>query len=446
MRPSKLTPKAVVVPVNLFAPSKPHMNQKVVLDELDKGTRWVLLRAGRKFRKTSLMISWLMEQALKTGLTCPYVAPSRIQAKNIVWDDHIARILNHFKQIGFPYKVNETDLSVEFPSPDGGKGGKVQLFGVENAEGLRGISNWGAFVGDEYDDWAEDIWPLIIRPNLAPHMAPALIGGTPKGYTNLWKLAQGGIFKEFHFTSYDNPELSREELDQMVIEYKSMGEGYFRQEILAEYERPVGTVYSEWSETRYTEFEYDPFLPLHISIDFGVNDPTAIIWLQPNGGEFRIIDYYEASDASVEHFAQLIRSKPYKKPDLVTGDAAGKARSIVTNTSPIEEYAKYGIYIKTKDGLQIPDQVRITHKYIPSLYLRKGSTERLRECLLNYRYPEKRQSAQNQSNEIPIHNQWSHGARALEYYFANIDGGGLFRDTSITQAKNKGLRKKWSIG
>jgi hypothetical protein len=444
--------------LNLFAPTKPHAKQQEVLDALDGGARWVLLRAGRKFRKTSLIISWLLEGAIKTGLTCPYIGPNKIQAKNIAWDDHIARILDHFKEVNFPYKVNETELSIEVPSiADKGmewKGGKLQLHGVENAESLRGISNWGRVGLDEYDDWNDDIWPLIIRPNLIPHQAPALIAGTPKGYKNLYRLEfpvdKSGdpipsAFKCFNFASHDNPDLSQQELEDLEREYKSMGEGFYRQEILAQYERPQGTVYQEWPDKNFTHFEYDPFLPLHISMDFGVNDPTAIIWMQPSKSDFRIIDYYETSDASVEHFVQVIRSKPYKRPDLITGDAAGKARSITTNTSPIEEYAKFGLYIKTKDGLQIPDQIRITHKYMSMLYLNQSTCGRLKDCLLNYRYPEKKTSMLNQSNENPIHDWSSHGMRALEYYFANIDGGSLFKDYSDTKYMNKALLKKWRI-
>ena len=439
------------VSLNVFAPSKPHPKQEEVLKALDDGTRWVLLRAGRKFRKTSLMVSWLIEMALKTKLTCPYIAPSRIQAKNITWNDHIARILLHFKEIGFPYKKNELELSVTFPQfNDTGRvswdGGKIQLFGVENQEGLRGISNWGAVGLDEYDDWGEDIWPLIIRPNLSTHLAPAMVSGTPKGYRNLYRLAEGGLFKEFHYTSHDNPDLDREELEAMETEYKSMGMDYYRQEILAEYVRPYGVVYEEWPDDNYTEFGYDPFLPLHISFDFGVNDPTAIIWIQPNGSEFRVIDYYEASDANVAHFVQVIRSKPYKKADLFTGDPAGKARDIASNTSPIEEYGKHGIHIRTKDGVQIPDQIRMTHKHIPSLFLADPKADRLKECLLNYKYPQKKTTLINQSNEIPLHDEFSHGCRALEYYFANIDGSGILRDHNVSAMANVQKRSKWAIG
>jgi len=388
--------------VNIFAPSRPHEGQKRVLQALDEGQRFVLVRAGRKWRKTSLGISWLFEGAMSNTLTYPYIAPNRVQAKNIAWDDHVARLLTEFRKKGVPYKTNETELSVSI-----GGAGKVQLFGVENQEALRGISNWGRAVVDEYDDWEEDIWPTIIRPNLMVHQAPAIIMGTPKGFRGMYKLEQNPDFKAFHFTSYDNPDLPRAELESMVEEYKKLGEDYFRQEIMAEYVKPVGVVYREWDMDRqYIPLDYDPNLPLHVSFDWGVNDPTAIIWIQPYGAETRVIDYYEASDASIEHFIQVINAKPYKKPDLFTGDPAGKARTLTTGTSVIEMLADKGIFVRTKDGVRIPDQIRIAHEKMPGLYVAKDRAEGFRDCLLNYRYPEKSTGLVNQENEIPIHDRF----------------------------------------
>jgi hypothetical protein len=47
---------------------------------------------------------------------------------------------------------------------------------------------------------------------------------------------------------------------------------------------------------------------------------------------------------------------------------------------------------------------------------------RFRDVLLNYRYPESSEfeGHRNQENEIPIHDEFSHGARALEYYAVNV--------------------------
>ena len=405
------------VRVNTFAPSRPHEKQQEVLNALDNGTRWVLLRAGRKWRKTSLIVSWLFEQALETHLVCPYIAPNRTQAKNIAWDDHVQRILNEFTEQGLPFKVNQQELSVKVAG-----GGKLQLLGVDNKEALRGISNWGAVGADEYDDWIEDIWPTIIRPNLIVHKAPAIIAGTPKGYRNMYRLEQEGLFTPFHFTSHDNPDLDPQELKELEDEYRSMGMGAYRQEILAEYNKPQGTVYEEWDmETQYKDFFYDVNLPLHLSWDFGVNDPTVILFLQPNGSELRLVDYYEASDANIKHFTDWIAERKYKVPEFESGDIAGRARSLTTGKSVISELRTLGHTILSTQIPDIDTQVRNAHRFIPRLMVSKSNprTARFVECLLNYRYPKKSETLVNQENESPIHDEFSHAMRAFEYYCWN---------------------------
>jgi hypothetical protein len=401
------------IPVNLWAPSHPHAKQ---LEVLNDPTRFKVLRAGRKFRKTSLLISWLAEGAMESGLTCPYIAPNRLQAKNIAWRDHVSRLLTELRLKKVPHKVNEVELAITFPN-----GGRIQLLGVENQEALRGISNWGRVACDEYDDWAEDIWPTIIRPNLLVHKAPAIIAGTPKGMQNLYNFAQQPGVKEFHFTSHDNPDLDPEELKALELEYRAMGDDYYRQEILAEYVKPVGLVYSEWNIEHYKPIPYDETLPLYITFDWGINDPTAVIWIQTRGSEeVRIIDYYEVTDSSIEQIVQVINSKPYKRPVMYTGDPAGKARSLVTGTSVIERLMKeFGIYVRTMDGVKIPDQIRQAHTFMPRLWINSDLAEGFRNCILNYKYPVKDGKLTNQSNEIPIHDKFSHGMRSFEYWAVN---------------------------
>jgi hypothetical protein len=411
------------VELNTFYPTFPHSAQQEVLDAKDAGERFILLRAGRKWRKTSLIISTLFEGALETGLVYPYVAPNKLQAKNIAWNDHIQRLLDHLKEIGCPYKQNAQELSVTFPN-----GGKVQLYGVENKEALRGISNWGGIGCDEYDDWEEDIWPLIIRPNLLTHRAWAIIAGTPKGKRGMYRLQQGGVFKDFHYTSYDNPNLAKADLDELANEYKQYGEDFFQQEIMAEYIKPIGVVYKEFDElAQMKDFNYDSNLPLHVAWDFGINDPTAMIWFQPYKNELRVIDYYEAKDVNIAHFVQVLKSKPYAEVSMHVGDVAGRSRNLVTGTSAIDELEKLGVYVRTNVIPNIPSQVRTTHKFVPRLFIRKDqSTDRFVDVLNNYRYPaEKKETAMNQSNEIPMHDQYSHGARAFEYYCWEMDNAGV---------------------
>lgn len=399
-----------------------HANQIPVWNDKH---RFKVLVAGRKWWKTTFIINWLFSEAIKTDLVYPYIAPFRQQAKEIAWEDHVKRVCDMCKDQNIKYKTNASELSISFES-----GGKIVLLGVDNAEAHRGKSNWGRVGCDEYADWGVNIWPSIIRPNLIPHKAPAIIAGTPKGFDNLHDAYQKGIkgsksydpdYKSWHFTSYDNPQLDRRELASLAREYKKEGEDFFQQEIMAEFLKPVGTVYREWSmDKRFIDLEYDQHLPLHISWDFGINDPTSLIWFQPHGSEVRVVDYYEASEVNLEHFVQVIKAKPYKEVELHTGDPAGKARTLTTGTSPIEMLAKKGIHVRVKDGVKIPEQVRVTHGLIPRLYV-KNTLERFRDCLVNYRYPEVSEEIRDQSNEIPMHDEYSHAMRALEYYAVNTE-------------------------
>lgn len=349
------------------------------------------------------MVSWQMENAIlcDKGLTYPLILPYQEQARESVWLDHVFRILHEFDSKGFPYKKNEQGLSITFSHNKA----RFKLLGANNEIALRSISNWGAFAGDEFDDWKPHIWYEIIRPNLMTHKAPVMIGGTPKGMGNIYRLAQEGIFKEFHFTSRDNPDIDPGELEALINEAKAKGDDYYKQEILAEYIKPYGLVYKEWNLDHFIDFDYDENLPLHITFDFGVNDPTAIIWIQPHGGETRVIDYYEASNADINHFIQVLKNKPYKTPEFCAGDVAGNSRELTTGKSPIAILKEAGYYITTSQIPNIPAQIRQAHTKIPHLFVAKKA-EQFRDILLNYRYPETKEGLKNQSNEIPIHDQW----------------------------------------
>lgn len=214
----------------------------------------------------------------------------------------------------------------------------------------------------------------------------------------------------------DNPHLTESQKAQMA-------EGLTADELevrkSGKFVRPSGSVYKEWNLANYKPIAYDPYLPLHVTWDFGVNDPTVMIWIQPNGGEYRVIDYYEATDVDIGHYVQVLNSKPYKTPELHTGDIAGNARNLTTGTSPIEELAKKGIHVRTKHIANLPDQIREAHKYIRGLYVDSNLCKRFKDCLISYRYPKKSDAAVNQSNEIPVHDEYSHAMRAFEYWCVN---------------------------
>lgn len=381
----------------------------------DDDHRFLVLNCGRRAGKSTysaLKIAGFVQN--RPNSVVYYVSPSYKQSKAIMWE-----LLKLYIPKSWIKSSNETELVHELKN-----GSRIELKGADTEpDRLRGV-RIDFLIGDEvssFKNW-DVVWNKVLRPTLMDSKGRAIFISTPQGY-NFWYdfyCMRDSDFKSYTFTTYDNEYIPVEEIDKMKAE---LDEDTFNQEIMAKFTHVSGVVYREWNfESNFIRVPYDPFLPVHLTFDFGVNDPTAIIWIQPRDGEFRIIDYYENNKADVAHFAQVIRSKPYKEPEFITGDPAGNAHSISTNTSPIEEYNKHGIYIRTKDGVKIPEQIRITHKYIRGVYV-DSHLPRMRDCIHNYRYPEKKEGLVNLSNETPIHDEYSHAMRALEYYFVNVDTG-----------------------
>lgn len=375
----------------------------------DDTHRFKVINVGRRSGKTVLSIIKLIQEACRDKTITWYISPTYKQSKNIAWS-----LLKEYMPNGARPVYNETELKCTLSN-----GSEIHLKGADNPDSLRGTKiDFAVF--DEvafFGNW-KSVWEAL-RPILVDSKAPCWFVSTPNGFNHFYEMYNlqntSEDYKSFHFTSYDNPYIDAEEIDKTKDQMDILS---FNQEFLADFTRPAGTVYSEWNIDNFKEFAYDPNLPIHITFDWGINDPTAVVWLQPSRAEIRVIDYYEASDANIEHFISVINSKSYKPAELYTGDPAGKARTLTTGTSVIEILAQKGIHVRSKDGVKIPEQIRVAHSTMSRLFV-STKAERFRDCLLNYRYPEKKENVINQENEVPIHDDYSHAMRAYEYWCVN---------------------------
>lgn len=284
--------------------------------------RFQVYVAGRKARKTTRMVNRLVKAAAtdRRGLTYPYIAPFRKQAKEIVWDDHLGRLLRLFSLYGVEFKVNHSELTVLFLD----SGGKFQVTGADNAEALRGKSDWGGVGADEYATWKAYIWQEIIRPNLQVHKAWGMIGGSPKGYGNdLYRMAKLGDhnhiiddkpsvtdpdFMTFHATSYDNIYLPEGEVEAVK---RTTTIDFFNQEYLALFTRFTGLVYPEFDMSLHvTWFDHQKNsknIEYLAGQDFAVRGWNALlIGFIDSKGEIWILDEYkELNETSTTHGAKM---------------------------------------------------------------------------------------------------------------------------------------------
>lgn len=309
----------------------------------DDTHRFKVFVAGRKARKTTFIVNRLAKAAMTDTrqLTYPYIAPFRKQAKEIVWEDHLGRIKRLAQQFGIRSKINESDLSIRFEGY-----GKLQVTGADNAEALRGKSDWGGVGCDEYASWRPYVWQEIIRPNLQVHKAWGLIGGTPKGYGNdLYKMAKLGDhnnviddkkatndpeFMTFHATSYDNIYIDKGEIEAAK---RQSTVDFFNQEYLALFTRFTGLVYPEFEFNTHVEpveHIYNEHADYLFGQDFAVRGFNALVpgYVKSNGHFYIPADaeYKESNLTAVEH-AQPMRDKLEKIASLDKfvgyGDPAG---------------------------------------------------------------------------------------------------------------------------
>lgn len=216
--------------------------------------RFTVERCGRRFGKTTVKTERMLyrgiasiDRAIKQARLARrienrsviFLAPTQKQARTIVWEAFKARL----KGIG---EFNESRLEIRVPTEDGFLA-TLFIGGWENRENYRGMPNVVHIEIDEVDTLKDFFigWQEIFRPMLIDTGGGAGFGGTPKkenpNLRRLEKEAEGDIDWEcFHFTTYDNPLVPREEIDKAK---ETMDAQTFRQEIMAEHVDNAGALF-----------------------------------------------------------------------------------------------------------------------------------------------------------------------------------------------------------
>lgn len=201
--------------------------------------RFRVIRGGRRGGKTALETEVLSFKAV-TGKdrTVFYIAPTQVQARSIIWETLKSRLAG----IG---EASEQRLEMRVPTQEGGTS-IIKVAGWENRENFRGQSAHH-ITFDETDTMKDFFigWQEIFRPALIDTGGTTDFIGTPKkenpNLRRLEKEAANDPFWEcFHFTSWDNPSLPREELKKAQEE---MDQDTYRQEIMAEYVDNAGALF-----------------------------------------------------------------------------------------------------------------------------------------------------------------------------------------------------------
>jgi hypothetical protein len=205
--------------------------------------------------------------------------------------------------------------------------------------------------------------------------------------------------------------------------------------------------------------EYEPGLPLHVIIDPGIADATAVTWGQWDVGraEGRVLDFVHAEGKTIDwlvpfvlgfvpkethrgipwphdySFAELEiieRHARWKAPETVYGDEYGKARSLVTGLSAYDELAQYAIFVctvKIEDDLAALAKLELFIRYVR--FARRLAEQRngppetcpsMGEVVTQWRYPTRKVGDYRPITK-PVHDKYCHGGDTLKMWAWMLD-------------------------
>lgn len=202
-------------------------------------------------------------------------------------------------------------------------------------------------------------------------------------------------------------------LEDMFREHPSYPEEAFKASV-------IGAYYGEtitWMRRkgRIGNVPCESGFPVYTSWDLGMDDSTTIWCFQEIGREVRIINYYECSGESLEHYANWLRDTGYTfmghylPHDVNVKElGTGKTRKMVLEELAVRPIHKVD---RPKNTDQVLDQIEQTRSFLKRAWIDESHCDKGIKALENYRkeWDEKLGTFKR----TPLHNWASHGADGI---------------------------------
>ena len=295
---------------NIVIPYKPRALQKILHGQIDKH-RFSVIVLHRRAGKTVMAINHMLKAALTNKYLNPryaFISPYRLQGKATAWD--------YIKQFAGKIpgtKFNESELRCDLAN-----GARITILGAENDQAIRGISLDGC-VFDETQSIKPTIFPEVIRPALADRKGWCIFIGTPKGRNNFYQLYQSAIKNpKWYACTYKASETQILDDEELQAARDVMSKDLYEQEFECSFQAAItgsyyGTIIEDLvREKRMVSNLFDEDIDVETWWDLGMNDQTAIWFVQRYKKEIRLIDYYENTGHGLDHYADVLKKKGFE--------------------------------------------------------------------------------------------------------------------------------------
>ena len=394
--------------MKIVIPYKPRKHQKEVHNNLK---RFNVLVCHRRFGKTVLCINEILKKAMQNTLPRPryyYLAPTYSMAKRTAWD-----YLKEYTGVLPNVQYHETELRADLPN-----GARIQLLGCERPDSLRGLYIDGVIL-DEVAQMPPRLWTEIIRPALSDREGWMVAIGTPQGHNAFFDLYdyanhQDGWYAET-FKSSETGIISDLELNEAK---HLMPEEVYEAEFECSFDSAaLGSIYAKGltkadEDGRITKVPYQTDIKVNTFWDLGMQDKTAIWFVQIKGSAFHIIDYYENSGESLEFYASVLDEKKYLyDTHYLPHDA--NVRELGTGVSRVETAQSLGMRTSIVPKLSIDDGINAVRMLLSRCWFDHEKCKDGLDALRQYRWAV---SDKGEVKNRPEHSWCSHAADAFRYF------------------------------
>ena len=379
-----------------------------------------------------------------------HMLPQFNQCRKAIWEAINPRSGKKRIDEAFPDVIRSatrnTDMYIEFKN-----GSSWQLVGSDNFNALVGSPPIG-ITFSEYALSDPQSWAYL-SPILEENGGWAMFISTSRGNNHLKRLFDyakasstwfAELLKADQTPVFNAAQLEKIRQDLIGSFGEDLGEAMYQQEYFCSFEgaRP-GAYYAKQmalaaKEGRITDVPWTSGLEVYTFWDLGVDDSTTVWFMQFSGLQVRVIDYYENTGFGLEHYAKVLKEKPYTYGDHhMPHDAEGRELSSGEYAKSRKEVAEeLGIrpiitVPRARDSQAVMAGINAGRNILSRCWFDKTKCWQGLSALEGYRaeYNEEKKILSNH----PEHSWESHGADAWRTFAAGYkpvikDPGGDWRN------------------
>ena len=395
-----------------------------------------VIAAHRRFGKDELALQLTCIKAMQRVGSYWYCLPQYNQARKTIWDMVNWRTQRTRIDDAFPPEIvtkrDNQSMMLWLAS-----GSTVQLIGSDQVDSLVGGGQIGIVLSEAALSRPEAM--QFFRPILEESGGWELQISTPRGKNHFYH-SHLSVKSEYELgdigsvtqviTAEDSTVFNPEQLARIRRKYihdygHALGTALFEQEFMCSFTAAV--VGSVWgvevqeieNEGRLGKFGYDRRYPVFTSWDLGMRDPTAILFWQEIGSEYRLVDAFEAPDLGLPGAIEVLKLKHremgfHYAEHIAPHDIQNRDWAIASSRKA--EAARLGLHFKRTPQARLKSQISAASQLLRQVTVNSASKGAVAayEHWKAYRYEQN--SATKELMSTPLHDEHSHSSSALMTY------------------------------